>query len=420
MAFEAEPRCDRAIRQVFEVGERAVNPRLGPIGVVGAHPTGNVGERCPDEGGRAQRFGAVLPPGELVTQVDPAAVDTSDGGHSIGVTASQFEHHVPAPGLARDDRSPQTQRVDEPGEIIGDRAGCVAVVRLVGTTVAAQVHGDGAVAGGRKLFCHAIPKSGVRCQSVDEHEGLSRSLLAEYTEPHSGAGVDELVTHRRPSVGRDDRGGTASGRTSEGGGALFVVPAAYGPIMFLAGSCGGCGALGWAVCPGCARALQRATPPPVAGLDWCGALVRYEGVGRQLVGALKFRGNRAALLWWGERLAAALPGQPATVTWAPTSPSRRRRRGFDQAAALAKATAAMLGVRGEGLLDRSEAPSQTGRSAVERAHGPSFVLARCAPAGQILVIDDVLTTGATLSAAAAALRKQGADEVWGLTAAWTP
>lgn len=189
--------------------------------------------------------------------------------------------------------------------------------------------------------------------------------------------------------------------------------------MFLVGRCGGCGSLGWAVCPVCAAALRPATPPPVAGLDWCGALVRYEGVGRELVGALKFRGNRAALPWWGDRLAAALPTRPEAVTWAPTSPSRRRRRGFDQAAALARATAQTLGLRAVALLDRPEEPSQTGRTAAERALGPSF-RARPNLPGQILVIDDVLTTGATLSSAADALRLCGAREVLGLTAAWTP
>jgi predicted amidophosphoribosyltransferase len=152
---------------------------------------------------------------------------------------------------------------------------------------------------------------------------------------------------------------------------------------------------------------------------WSAALVRYEGVGRLLVAALKFGGNRAALSWWGEQLTGLLPGRPDVVTWAPTAPSRRRARGFDQAELLAVAVARRLQLRATPLLRSPERPPQTGLGAESRAVGPRFSPARPAT-GTVLLIDDVRTTGATLGAAADTLRQAGATAVWALSAAWTP
>jgi predicted amidophosphoribosyltransferase len=107
------------------------------------------------------------------------------------------------------------------------------------------------------------------------------------------------------------------------------------------------------------------------------------------------------------------------VTWAPTTPARRRARGFDPAELLARGVARRLGIRCAGLLDRLPGPPQTGLPAAARHRGPTFVARRRAPAG-VLVVDDIATTGATLSAAASALRGAGAREVLAVTAARTP
>lgn len=163
------------------------------------------------------------------------------------------------------------------------------------------------------------------------------------------------------------------------------------------------------------------------GLDTCRALCAYEGVGRVLVGALKYDGHAALAGVLGEALAALVPKVPhartatheVTVTWAPTSAENRRHRGYDQAELLARSTARALGVPLRSLVQRGPGPGQTGRPAHERVHGPRFA-ARPGTRGTVVLVDDVRTTGATLAAAAAALHAAGAAVVHGLVVAATP
>ena len=99
------------------------------------------------------------------------------------------------------------------------------------------------------------------------------------------------------------------------------------------------------------------------------------------------------------------------VTWAPTSAARRRTRGFDQGELVARHVARQLGIPCRRLLARSgPAVAQTGRTRVERLHGPEFVAHPGLDGRRVIVVDDVVTTGATLRAAAAALRHAGVVE----------
>ncbi|HEX9506178.1 MAG TPA: ComF family protein, partial [Acidimicrobiia bacterium] len=91
----------------------------------------------------------------------------------------------------------------------------------------------------------------------------------------------------------------------------------------------------------------------------------------------------------------------------------------DPAELLAHAVARRARARRAVLLRRLPGPPQTGLDAAARRCGPRFTAARVAPA-RILLVDDVATTGATLSAAAWVLRDAGAREVVALTAARTP
>ena len=195
--------------------------------------------------------------------------------------------------------------------------------------------------------------------------------------------------------------------------------------VLLPTTCPCCGARGPAPCLGCAAELRRAPALPVpSDLDSCAALLTYEGVGRELVARLKYRNARAAAGFLAGAMAALVdPAHVDVVTWAPTTAARRRRRGFDQAALLARLVARRVGRPCRPLLTRPPGPPQTGRAGAARRQAPLFAArpSTDAPAGaRVLLVDDVVTTGATMTAAARALRAAGAAGVHGLAAARTP
>ena len=141
--------------------------------------------------------------------------------------------------------------------------------------------------------------------------------------------------------------------------------------MLFATRCPVCDARGPAPCPACAAELRPAPAlPPPPGLDRCAAVLIYAGTGRELVARLKYRNRRAPL----DRLAAAMAervlAEPDVVTWAPTTRSRWRRRGYDQAELLARAVARRLGRPCRRLLARLPGPAQTGLSLTQRRVAP--------------------------------------------------
>jgi predicted amidophosphoribosyltransferase len=139
---------------------------------------------------------------------------------------------------------------------------------------------------------------------------------------------------------------------------------------------------------------------------------RYEGVARDLVAALKFAKRVPVATVLAGAIAAALQGDPGAeaVVAVPPAPARRRRRGFDAAELIAAALGAQLGLPVPALLRRANGPRQVGRRRADRLASPPRVEA-VAPPAAVLLVDDVLTTGATLAACATALGRAGASEV---------
>ena len=136
---------------------------------------------------------------------------------------------------------------------------------------------------------------------------------------------------------------------------------------------------------------------------------------------LKYRGVRGV----GRALAAAMttcaPGPADVVTWVPLTRRRKAERGFDQAKILAVRVGGELGVPVRGLLRRAVSTGpQALRDAAERraAMRGSFVVRdRASVPARVLLVDDVLTTGATAAACAEALLRAGASRVTLLVAA---
>ncbi len=158
----------------------------------------------------------------------------------------------------------------------------------------------------------------------------------------------------------------------------------------------------------------------------------YEGAGREIIARLKYRNARCVVPWLATEMARLAdarsgpdgPARDATadvVTWVPTTGARRRQRGFDQGRVLAAAVARRLGLPCRRLLRCERGPAQTGRSRRERLDGPGYRVERGrAVPPRVLLVDDVVTTGATLAAAARGLRQAGARDVTALVAARTP
>ena len=175
------------------------------------------------------------------------------------------------------------------------------------------------------------------------------------------------------------------------------------------------------LCPGC-RSSRVDDPRRIE------APLRYEGAARDVVLAAKVTGRRRALRFLADELAdavrhdASVGGTFDLVTWAPTTDRRRRRRGFDQSEIIARRVARHLGIPCRRLLRRLPGRPQTGAHRSDRLIGPRFT---ARPIGRhaerrVLVVDDVVTTGATLRAAAHALSLSGWTDVTVAACAQTP
>ena len=184
------------------------------------------------------------------------------------------------------------------------------------------------------------------------------------------------------------------------------------------------------ICPDCERELPvtgaEVQRTDISHLAVCLSPLYYTGVVRQALHRYKFGGAAAYYRIFAELMATCLreyAPEVELVTWVPLSRKRLRRRGYDQAKLLAEEVARLAGLPCEQTLEKvRNNPAQSGTSGSEERQKNVQGVYRTVTsfAGEhVLLIDDIVTTGATLSEAAGMLLGAGAEEVSGLTLART-
>lgn len=172
------------------------------------------------------------------------------------------------------------------------------------------------------------------------------------------------------------------------------------------------------VCADCAKRPME--------IDGIRSVLRFEGTTRQAVLQFKYKNVKALAAPLAALMGEYLHGHPLPATVlvpVPLHPRRLRERGYNQSLLLAREVSrlASLPMADRVLLRVKNTPPQTRtKTARERQRNTANAFA-CRPrllqGRQVLLIDDVCTSGATLNACAHALKRAGAASVWGLTLA---
>lgn len=208
--------------------------------------------------------------------------------------------------------------------------------------------------------------------------------------------------------------------------------------------CSGCGREGGVICEGCADGLGKLTQPhcrvcAVSGTTgvcrWClqyspgfdllRSPFRFEGPIRDTIHALKYRGVRAASETLGRLMSEYIEANPVpadVLVPVPLHSRRLRSRGYNQSALLAREIGKRLNlpVREDLLVRiRDSRPQVETKSQRERRENVAGNFASHADVSglAVLLIDDVATTGSTLSECALALKDAGAVRVHALALA---
>lgn len=184
------------------------------------------------------------------------------------------------------------------------------------------------------------------------------------------------------------------------------------------------------VCSRCLAALPRvpetAQKQHFSHVSTCVSPLWYEGDVRQSLLRYKFGGRQFYADIYADFVVKCIDENGITcdsITWAPLSRRRLRKRGYDQARLLAEAIAARMGLPCERMLvkKRNNPPQSRTQKASERRANVQGVY-EAAPGVEltgrrVLLVDDIVTTGSTLSECAAILRHSGASDVAAATVA---
>jgi predicted amidophosphoribosyltransferase len=185
--------------------------------------------------------------------------------------------------------------------------------------------------------------------------------------------------------------------------------------------CAGCGAADVALCASCRNAL-RAAPRErsVAGVRVASAL-DFDGVAARVLRAVKEEGRTSLLRVLGpavrEAAAGLASGAEVVVVPVPTSRAAMRRRGYRVAELLAR-RAGWHPIRGLRVVRRTADQRRLGRDE-RRRNVEGSMAARGLDGCRVLIVDDVVTTGATLAEAARAVAVGGGEVIGAVTAAAT-
>lgn len=197
--------------------------------------------------------------------------------------------------------------------------------------------------------------------------------------------------------------------------------------------CLGCGAEGPLLCRSCTELLPELPPHcylcrklspdsltctscrPTSHLKRVQAATTYEGIAKDMVWRLKFGAAQSLAKVMASAMIPLLPDAPVYIVPVPTATSRIRQRGYDQATLLAKELSRQTGLSLACLLARSGQAHQVGANRQQRlkqlAGAFRVTKSKLVQEAHIILIDDVVTTGATLEAAASVLRQAGAVRI---------